>query len=155
MTLAKEPRVGAKQIGGMMADLPAGWADRSTVCASPAPAKASGKPSINLVVKRRPMPKKGNIATLTDYLGFMQRAFGALAGVQTKEIRVGASVGLAVRFNAAASGTKFSQTTVLYEFAGEEISATVTQLEGDPTPPDAVEALLTSIRPITTQPKLW
>lgn len=145
----------SKQIGGMMADLPAGWADRSTVCASPAPSQDNGKPSINLVVKRRPMPNKGTVATLTDYLGFMKRAFGALNGVQTKELRVGPSVGVAVRFNAVASGTKFFQTTVLYELAGEEISATVTQLEGDPTSQEAVEALLTSIRPATPEVQLW
>jgi hypothetical protein len=133
---------------GIEIDVPDGWADLSTVIIAPRVEIADGKkPSINLVVKRRPAKQGSEHKTMHEYLAFMKKTFGKLDDVQTKEMMVGSVRGQAVRFSTEAAGKRFTQTTLLYQTNGDEISATVTQLEGDPTPPQAIEKLLKSIKP--------
>ncbi|MBI4821222.1 MAG: DcrB-related protein [Deltaproteobacteria bacterium] len=140
--------MGLKFFNGIQIDVPDDWADLSTVILAPkSEAQEGKKPSINLVVKRRPAKGKDVAATVREYLGFMKGAFGALENVETKQVVVGAVKGTAVRFRTEANGKKFTQVTLLYRSGGDEISATVTQLEGDPTPMVKIEKLLQSIRP--------
>ena len=84
---------------------------------------------------------------MKSYLSFMRQSFGELSDLETKEMLVGSVRAKAVRFTAVADGRRFRQMTMMYESAGDEISATVTQLDGDPTPAKDIEALLKSIRP--------
>lgn len=137
---------------GIQIDVPEGWSDLSTVIVAPRRDVGDNRrPSINLVVKRRPVPANKEIAdTLRDYLAFMRGAFGELIDLQTKEMLVGRVKGNAVRFSAIAEGVEFRQTTLLYHAGGEEISATVTQLGSDQTPSETIERLLQSIRPAST-----
>ncbi len=139
---------------GIQIDVPEGWSDVSTVIVAPRRALEEGKkPSINLVVKRRPVPAgRDPQATLRDYLAFMRNTFGELKELQTKEMLVGSQKGSAVRFLAEADGTQFRQTTLLYHAAGEEVSATVTQLADDPTPAATIDRLLQSIQPAGSIP---
>lgn len=133
---------------GLQIDVPSGWTDLSTVIIAPKEGVAKGeRPSINLVVKRRPAKKKDDGDTLSSYLAFMRQSFGELLDLETKEMLVGNTRAKAVRFTAVAEGRRFTQTTMLYTSAGDEISATVTQLDEDPTTAKQVEKLLKSIRP--------
>ena len=133
---------------GLQIDVPEGWADVSTVIVAPKGAVAEGKkPSINLVVKRRPMQNDDTDKTLQGYLRFMKNTFGELIELQTKEMMAGNIKGKAIKFEAVADGRKFRQVTLLYHAGGEEISATVTQLDGDPTPMPEIEKMLRSIKP--------
>jgi hypothetical protein len=133
---------------GLQIDVPDGWADLSTVIVAPKEALDVGKkPTINLVVKRRPVPDSDPGERIKEYLRFMQGTFGELEELETKEMRVGAHRGQAVRFVASAEGRAFRQVTLLYVTNGEEISATVTQLLDDPTPMGTIEKLLRSIKP--------
>jgi hypothetical protein len=129
-----------KYFNGIEIDVPDTWVDRSTVVVGP------DDKSINLVVKRRPIPEVGLEQTLEHYVNFMRTRFGALAKLETKAVMVGRSKGVAVRFEAETAGTTFRQTTLLYHGKGEEISATVTQLANDPTPAPVVDKLLSSVR---------
>ena len=133
---------------GIQIDVPDGWTDLSTVILAPRKEVADGnKPTINLVVKRRPAKGKDSSKTIEEYLAFMRQTFGELKVVQTNEMLLGNVRGTAVRFSTEAQGKGFKQTTLLYHSGGDEISATVTQLDGDPTPHKEIEALLRSIRP--------
>ncbi|MEQ9502935.1 MAG: hypothetical protein RIT81_39055 [Deltaproteobacteria bacterium] len=133
---------------GLQIDVPKGWTDLSTVIIAPKKDVAKGdRPSINLVVKRRPAKKKEDADTLKSYLSFMRQSFGELHDLETKDLLVGNTRAKAVRFKAYADGRCFTQTTMLYTSAGDEISATVTQLDEDPTTAKEVEKLLKSIRP--------
>lgn len=133
---------------GIQIDVPDGWTDLSTVIIAPRQEVAEGKkPSINLVVKRRPAKPGSEQKSLQEYLSFMRKSFGKLEDLQTKEMMVGSVRGTAVRFTTEANGRRFTQVTLLYHSQGDEISATVTQLDGDPTPIKDIEKLLKSIRP--------
>lgn len=133
---------------GIQIDVPDGWTDLSTVIIAPRQDVADGKkPSINLVVKRRPAKPGTEQRSVQEYLAFMRRSFGKLEDLQTKEMMVGSVRGQAVRFTTETHGKRFTQVTLLYHSQGDEISATVTQLEGDPTPIKEIEKLLKSIRP--------
>jgi hypothetical protein len=133
---------------GLQIDVPDGWADVSTVIVAPKQAVQDGKkPSINLVVKRRPAEKDDTERTMQSYLRFMKNTFGDVSEVQTKEMMAGNIKGKAIKFEAVADGRKFRQVTLLYHSGGEEISATVTQLDGDPTPMNEIEKMLRSIKP--------
>lgn len=133
---------------GIQIDVPEGWTDLSTVIIAPRGDVSEGKkPSINLVVKRRPAKPGNEQKTLQDYLAFMRKAFGRLEELETKEMMVGSVRGQAVRFTTETNGKRFTQVTLLYHAQGDEISATVTQLEGDKTPIKQIEKLLKSIRP--------
>jgi hypothetical protein len=133
---------------GIQIDVPDGWTDLSTVIVAPRQEVADGKkPMINLVVKRRPSKAKDSSQTLKEYLAFMKNVLGDLKDIETKEMLVGSVKGTAVRFNAEANGRRFKQITLLYVSGGDEISATITQLDGDPTPMKTIEKLLKSIRP--------
>jgi hypothetical protein len=126
---------------GIEIDVPDNWIDRSTVVIGPTDS------SINLVVKRRPIPESAIEQTAEHYVMFMKTRFGNLTNLETKSVMVGRSSGLAIRFEAETQGKSFKQTTLLYHGRGEEISATVTQLASDPTPSAVVEKLLKSVRP--------
>lgn len=137
---------------GLQIDVPDGWADVSTIVVAPKTALLDGqKPSINLLVKRRPCAKDDSERSLNTYLKFMSESFGALGDVATKEMVAGTIRGKSVAFSAVVDGVAFRQFTFLY-FAplpgggGEEVSATVTQLDGDPTPLFEIEKLLKSVR---------
>lgn len=133
---------------GLQIEVPDGWADLSTVILAPKKEVAEGqKPSINLVVKRRPAKSRDVQQTMKEYLAFMRQTFGALDRVETKEMMLGSVRAQAVKFTAAAGEKKFRQTTMLYHSGGDEISATVTQLDGDPTPQREIDTLLKSIKP--------
>ena len=134
---------------GLQIDVPDVWADVSTVIVAPkAPLLEGKKPPVNLVVKRRPCEKEEIDASLQKYLRFMQAQFGALVDVQQKDMLVGAMKGKAVQFEATHDGKKFRQITLLYHAGGEEISATVTQLDGDATSLADIEKLLRSVKPM-------
>ncbi len=133
---------------GLQIDVPDGWTDLSTVIIAPKKDVTEGhRPTINLVVKRRPAKGRSRDDTLNEYLAFMRHSFGVLEDLETKELLVGSVKARAVRFSTSANGKRFLQMTMLYQIAGDEVSATVTQLEGDPTPLDEIEDLLQSIRP--------
>jgi hypothetical protein len=133
---------------GIQIDVPDGWADVSTVIVAPRQDISDGKkPMINLVVKRRPSKTKDVSDTIREYLSFMKTTLGELKDVETKEMKAGSVKGTAVRFSSEANGRRFRQITLLYVAGGDEISATVTQLDGDPTPMKTIEKLLQSIRP--------
>ena len=133
---------------GIQIDVPDGWTDLSTVILAPRePAEAGTKPTVNLVVKRRPARGKDTSLTVREYVAFMKQAFGQLDKLETKEMMVGSVRGTAVRFSTEAGGRRFRQVTLLYHSGGDEISATVTQLDGDPTPSKLIDKLLQSIRP--------
>ncbi len=137
-----------RMFNGLQIDVPDGWADVSTVVVAPKGEVHEGKkPSINLVVKRRPAEKDDTEKTMQSYLRFMKKAFGVLEDVQAKEMLAGSIKGKAVRFSAQAEGKKFKQITFVFHAGNEEISATVTQLDGDPTPQGDIEKLLRSVRP--------
>jgi hypothetical protein len=131
---------------GLEIDVPDGWADKSTVMLT--------RTTINLVVKRRPAPESDLDASLEAFLAFMGNSFGPLEQLQTKTLDVAGVKGKAVRFLSSAEGRRFVQTTLLYRAGSEEISATVTQLEGDTTSADDVERMLKSVRPATA-PMGW
>jgi hypothetical protein len=136
---------------GLEIDVPDGWADVSTVVVAPRASIAGGeKPTINLVVKRRPMDADDTERSMLTYLQFMRSSLGELSGVETKDMSAGPIKGRAVHFSAVVDGTPVKQTTLLYFSGGEEISATVTQRADDATPAPAVEKLLRSVR--TTRP---
>jgi hypothetical protein len=140
--------VSKRFFNGIEIDVPEGWTDLSTVIIAPRTEVSEGKkPSINLVVKRRPAKPGSENKTMHEYLAFMKKTFGKLDDIQTKEMMVGSVRGQAVRFTTEAGGKRFTQMTLLYQTQGDEISATVTQLEGDPTPVKTIEKLLRSIRP--------
>lgn len=136
---------------GLEIDVPDGWADVSTVVVAPRAAVTAGvKPTINLVVKRRPSDGDDTERSMLTYLQFMRDSFGELDGVETKEMTAGAHKGRAVSFSATIDGTPVRQTTLLF-FApapggGEEVSATVTQRADDATPAPVVEKLLRSVK---------
>jgi hypothetical protein len=133
---------------GIQIDVPEGWADISTVIVAPREDIGDGKkPKINLVVKRRPAKTKDVTETIKEYLAFMKSTLGELHDVETKEMKAGSVKATAVRFTSEANGRRFKQITLLYVAGGDEISATVTQLDGDPTPMKTIEKLLASIRP--------
>jgi hypothetical protein len=133
---------------GIQIDVPEGWADVSTVIVAPREEVSEGrKPKINLVVKRRPSKAKDVNETIKEYLAFMKSTLGDIKDVETKEMKAGSVKGTAVRFSSEANGRRFRQITLLYVTGGDEISATVTQLDGDPTPMKTIEKLLQSIRP--------
>ncbi|MCA9552743.1 MAG: DcrB-related protein [Myxococcales bacterium] len=133
---------------GIQIDVPDEWSDLSTIILAPKKdVKEGNKPSINLVVKRRPARGKDLEKTLTQYLAFMKESFGKLEDVEAKPMMVGSIKGKAVRFVTEAAGQRFRQITLLYQSGGDEISATVTQLLDDPTPPKQIEKLLKSIKP--------
>jgi hypothetical protein len=133
---------------GIQIDVPEGWSDLSTVIVAPRVDSGSGeKPSINLVVKRRPAKSLSIAQTLRDYVAFMKATFGTLSDLQTKEVMVGSVKGTAIKFNTEANGRRFMQMTLVYHAGGDEISATVTQVEGDSTSLSTIERLLKSIRP--------
>jgi len=133
---------------GLQIDVPEGWADLSTVILAPKKEVTDGqRPTINLVVKRRPAKGRSRDDTVNEYLAFMRQSFGVLEDLETKEMLVGSVKAKAVRFTTSANGKRFRQMTMLYQLAGDEVSATVTQLEGDPTPIDEIEDLLASIKP--------
>jgi hypothetical protein len=138
-----------RMFNGLQIDVPDGWADVSTVVVAPigATEEGNGRPSINMVVKRRPSANDDTDKTVLSYLRFMKNAFGTLQDVQTKEMMAGSIKGKAVKFNAASDGRKFTQVTFLFHAGGEEISATVTQVDGDGTPMAEIERLLRSVRP--------
>jgi hypothetical protein len=136
-----------RMFNGLQIDVPDGWADQTTVVVAPKIVGPDKKPSINMVVKRRPAQSDDTDRTVLSYLRFMKTAFGALDDVQTKEMMAGSIKGKAVRFNASTDGRKFCQITFLFHAGGEEISATVTQLDGDATPLVEIEKLLRSVRP--------
>jgi hypothetical protein len=146
--------VAVRFFNGIQIDVPDGWSDLSTVIVAPKrPLEEGKKPSINLVVKRRPVQtSRDATATLREYLTFMRNAFGELKDLETKELVVGNVKASAVRFLAESEGTSFRQTTLLYHAGGEEISATVTQLADDTTTAGAVERLLASIKPAGSVP---
>jgi hypothetical protein len=131
---------------GLEIDMPDGWTDVSTVVLAPRTPIANGdKPTINLVVKRRPMDSDDTERSLMTYLQFMQDATkGTLDDVVTKDF----AKGRAVSFKAIIDGTQVKQTTLLMFAAGEEISATVTQRADDTTPAPVVEKLLRSVRSV-------
>jgi hypothetical protein len=134
---------------GIEIDVPEGWADVSTVVIAPqAPVVDGKKPSINLVVKRRPTNGDETEKSLATYLRFMQAQFGAIDDVAHKEMTAGAHKGKAVTFTANVGGQKLRQTTLLYFASGEEISATVTQRDDDATTASAVEKLLKSVKSV-------
>ena len=133
---------------GIQIDVPKGWTDLSTVILAPRDDVAKGdKPTINLGVKRRPAKSKDQAKTLEAYLAFMRKTFGELEGLKTKEMLIGAVRAQAVHFTTTAGDKRFLQMTLLYHSGGDEISATVTQLDGDPMPIKDIEKLLKSIRP--------
>jgi hypothetical protein len=136
-------------------EVPQGWIDRSTVVVAPSPAGTStGTASINMVVKRRPV--RGDVATtLREYLVFMARSFGHLDGLKAREVKMGGQVGYAIKFGAKSAGKPFRQTTLFFVAGNEEVSASVTQLESDPTPESEIEKLLTSVRSVPAAPNLW
>lgn len=134
---------------GIQINVPDGWSDLSTVIVAPRAQPQSGdKPTINLVVKRRPVPQeRATSDTIEEYLEFMRQTFGHLEGLHKKEMLLGGVKGQAVRFVSEANGKRFMQVTLLYRSGGDEISATVTQLEGDSTSLRDIEKLLSSVRP--------
>jgi hypothetical protein len=137
-----------RMFNGLQIDVPDGWADVSTVVIAPRdPLRDGKKPSINLVVKRRPCEHDETEKTLQGYLKFMQSSFGEVSDVQTKEMMAGNIRGKAIRLSAVADQKKFSQVTFLYHTGGEEVSASVTQMHGDLTPIADIEKLLKSVRP--------
>src|SRR5687768_4712364 len=104
---------------GLEIDVPEGWADVSTVVVAPRAAVAGNeKPSINLVVKRRPMDGDDTERSLFTYLQFMKSALGDIEHVETKDMIAGAVKGRAVAFTATIEGTRVRQTTLLYFAAG-------------------------------------
>jgi hypothetical protein len=130
---------------GLQIDVPDGWSDLSTVVLAPTSEK---RPSINLVVKRRPLNQGEDLdRSVAEYLAFMRESFGELGNIESRPILVGSARGRAVRFSAQNNGRDFRQTTFLYHHAGEEVSATVTQLGSDTTDTARVERLLASIKP--------
>ena len=131
---------------GLEIDVPEGWADKTTVMLT--------KGTINLVVKRRPAPEGDLQTSLEAFLSFMSKSFGPLEGLETKTIEVAGVKARAVRFLSNAEGRRFVQTSLIYRAGSEEISATVTQLEGDTMSADEVERLLKSVRPATA-PMGW
>ena len=137
---------------GLQIDVPEGWADVSTIVVAPKSALLDGKkPTINLLVKRRPCASDDSERSMNTYLKFMTESFGALGNLATKEMVAGAIKGRSIAFSAVVDGTAFRQYTFLYFVSlpgggGEEVSATVTQLEGDATPLFEIEKLLKSVR---------
>src|SRR5687767_11976430 len=95
---------------GIQIDVPDGWTDLSTVIIAPRHEVADGKkPSINLVVKRRPAKVGSETKTMHEYLAFMRKTFGKLEDLQTKEMMVGSVRGQAVRFTTETNGKRFTQ----------------------------------------------
>ena len=131
---------------GLEIDVPEGWADKSTVMLT--------RNTINLVVKRRPAPEGDLETSLETFLAFMRSSFGPLDSLETKTIEVAGIKARGVRFLSTAEGRRFVQTSLIYRAGSEEISATITQLEGDPTSADEVERMLKSVRPATA-PMGW
>jgi hypothetical protein len=138
--------VAQRFFNGLQIDVPSDWVDRSTVVLAPE-SPAGGPSTINLVVKRRPAPSSELSESVDAYLSFMEERFGPLEGLQTKTLAVGRASARAIRFVSTAHGRRFLQTTMLYRAGGDEISATVTQLEGDETSEKDVEKMLASVRP--------
>lgn len=132
---------------GIEIDLPSEWEDSTTIVAMPRRESSDGRPPINLVVKRRPAPTAGIDASVNEYLRFMRRHFGRLEEVEFRVPGETNSTRRMVRFCAEADGRRFRQTTLMFVSAEEEISATITQAEGDCTPTDQVDTLLQSIQP--------
>ncbi len=136
---------------GLEIDVPAGWADASTIVVAPrAPLAVGDKPTINLLVKRRPVAHDDTEAAMNGYLKFMHEQFGELSDLRESALS-GSPQARTVSFSAQADGHVFRQYTLLF-FAslpgggGEEISATVTQLHGDTTPTHEIDQLLRSVR---------
>lgn len=138
--------VAQRFFNGLQVDVPPDWVDRSTLVLAPE-SDGGGPSTINLVVKRRPAPQAELDESVEAYVAFMEERFGPLEGLQSKTLEVGRQTATAVRFVSSAHGRKFLQTTMLYRAGGDEISATVTQLEGDDTSEKDVEKMLTSVRP--------
>lgn len=136
---------------GLEIDVPAGWADTSTIVLAPRAALADGKkPTVNLLVKRRPAHHDDTEAAINGYLKFMHEQFGELTDVKTATLS-GTPKSRSVSFSAVADGVAFRQFTLLFYAplpggGGEEISATVTQLPGDTTSPHEIDKLLRSVR---------
>ena len=137
---------------GLQIDVPDGWADVSTIVVAPRAALTTGrKPTINLVVKRRPCDTDDVERSMNTYLKFMTESFGDLGNLATNEMVAGSIKGKSIAFSSVVDGVAFRQFTFLYFVAlagggGEEVSATVTQLEGDRTPLFEIEKLLKSVR---------
>ena len=141
---------------GLEIDVPPGWADASTIVIAPrAPLAHGEKPSINLLVKRRPVAHDHTEASMNSYLKFMHEEFGELEDIRTNAVP-GSPPARTVSFAASANGQAFRQYTMLFyaplpSGGGEEVSATVTQLQGDTTPPHEVDKLLRSVRRLPTR----
>lgn len=134
---------------GLEVELPSGWRDYSSIVLAPQEDATTGQlPTINLVVKRRPASGREGGALVSAYLDYLARSFGPLQSLETKEVDHGSARATAVRFRAEHEGRGFLQTTLLYRAGEDEIAATVTQTDGDPTPAKEVEKLLHSVRPV-------
>jgi len=137
---------------GLQIDVPDGWADVSTIVVAPKAALLDGeKPTINLLVKRRPCANDDSERSMNTYLKFMTESFGSLEKLAIKDMVAGAIKGRSVVFSAVVDGVALRQSTFLYFVplpggGGEEVSATVTQIDGDPTPLFEIEKLLKSVR---------
>jgi hypothetical protein len=137
--------MGTKFFNGIKVEVPDDWADVSTLVLAPSSALSEGKrPSINLTVNRRPGKWDASRSVL-EYVAFMERSFGELRHLLLRTVTIGKVTGKAVRFESVADGQWFRQTTYIYPCGDEQITATVTQTEGDPTPAAQVERMLESV----------
>lgn len=137
--------MGTRGFGRYLVDLPEEWADEGTMTASP---RIEGRPTANLTVKRRPAPGRTLDQVFTEYRTFIDESLSNVSGLEVEEVMIGPVPARLTRFRAVVEGRAFSQTTLLWIETGEEVSATVSRLAGDPTSDETVERLLRSFRPI-------
>ena len=134
---------------GLEVDLPKGWRDYSSLVLAPQEDATTGhRPTINLVVKRRPKSPGDDTALVATYLAYLAKSFGPVQSLETKVVPHGKGEATFVRFLGQNEGQPFLQTTLLYRDGDDEVAATVTQAPGDPTSDKVVEKLLRSVRPV-------
>jgi hypothetical protein len=133
----------AKKIyNGLEIDVPKSWVDLSTLVVAP-PHADGESPSIAMVVRRKPRAGAGSPqSSLNDYLAFMKDTYGALDDLWLKKL----GDAEAAHFVVSAHASRLRQVTLIAHTDVEEIAATVTQRDGDPTTLAEIEEMLRSVR---------